>query len=211
MKYDLPGEEGEVLPNLLGLTRAEEVAEAEFEGFLRAEILLSQSLTRQTRFTLKYIFEIHRLALGHLYSFAGKPRQVNLSKGGFAFPSAQFLSQSLEEFQRSILDRLPDSYPEIGALIRDIAIVHAELLFIHPFREGNGRTARVLAGLMARKQGFEGLNLEALANANFAEYVRAVQRAAGQDYAPMIEFIGSVFPVPPPPSGESPSPAPPKS
>lgn len=211
MKYDLPDEEGEVLPNLLGLTNAREVGDAEFEGFLRAEILLSQSLTEQTRFNLNYVCQIHRLALGHLYSFAGKVRQVNLSKGGFAFPAARFLEQSLLEFEREVLSKLPNRYSDPEMLIRDIATVHAELLFIHPFREGNGRTARILAGLMARKEGFEGLNLEAMANANFSEYVRAVQRAAGQDYSPMIAFIGSVFPIPPQSSGESPSPAPPKS
>ena len=182
MKYDLSNEEGEVLPNLLGLTTAWEVGEAEYEGFLRAEILLSRSLTDRTRFNLTYLYEIHRLALAHLYSFAGKSRQVNLSKGGFVFPAARFLDNSLQEFERNILNNLPNQYSDIEHLIRDTAIVHAELLFIHPFREGNGRTARILANLMIRKQGFEGLNLEAMAKANFTDYVRAIQLAAGKNF-----------------------------
>jgi len=33
MKYEMPSGEGEVLPNLLGLTTPEQIAEAEFEGF----------------------------------------------------------------------------------------------------------------------------------------------------------------------------------
>ena len=91
MKYDLPDSEGEVLPNLLGLTTWEEIGLAEFEGFVRAEILLTEALTPQTRFSSAYVLGIHRLALEHLYAFAGRLREVNVSKGGFPFPAARFL------------------------------------------------------------------------------------------------------------------------
>ena len=80
-----------------------------------------------------------------------------MSKGGFLFPSALFIPQSMQFFEDEILKKLPDTYPDKASLAKDVAIVHGELLFIHPFREGNGRTARILANLMVRKQGYEGL------------------------------------------------------
>lgn len=83
MKYDLPGDEAEILPNILNLSSSEEISIAEFEGFLKAEIMLSEKLTSKTKFNLKYILQIHKLSLGHLYGFAGKLREVNISKGGF--------------------------------------------------------------------------------------------------------------------------------
>ena len=79
-----------------------------------------------------------------------------MSKGGFLFPSALFIPQSMQFFEDEILKKLPDTYPDKASLAKDVAIVHGELLFIHPFREGNGRTARILANLMVRKQGYEG-------------------------------------------------------
>jgi cell filamentation protein len=35
-----------------------------------------------------------------------------------------------------------------------IAVVHAELLLIHPFRDGNGRLARWVADVMAIQAGY---------------------------------------------------------
>jgi cell filamentation protein len=90
--------------------------------------------------------------LNHLYTFAGKTRTVNLSKGGFMFPPALALDNALKEFNDDVLTNLPKVYESEEQLIRDIARVHAELLFIHPFREGNGRTARLLANLMADRR-----------------------------------------------------------
>lgn len=41
----------------------------------------------------------------------------------------------------------------MGALVRGLAEVHVEFVLIHPFREGNGRIARLLADVMAWQAG----------------------------------------------------------
>lgn len=189
-KYITNEEENQCLPNLLGLTHTEEIAEAEFEGFLMAEIILTEQLTTTTQFDYKYIRNIHKLALEEIYSFAGKYRTVNMSKGGFLFPSALFIPQSMQIFEEEILSGLQDVYPDRTRLIKDTALVHGELLFIHPFREGNGRTARILANLMIRKQGYEGLRFEKI---NFKEYIMAVQHVSEKNYLPMERIIESIF------------------
>ena len=58
-KYTTNEEESQCLPNRLGLTRPGEIAEAEFEGFLLAEIMLTETLTTATRFDCQYIRNIH--------------------------------------------------------------------------------------------------------------------------------------------------------
>ncbi len=143
---------------------------------------------------MAYIQRIHQLALGHLYAFAGKWRDVNLSKGGFSFAAARFLPGTMDSFQHEVLDRLSDGEEE-PALVSDVAIVHAELLFIHPFREGNGRTARILANLMCRRAGHGPWRWELIREREFEEYVTAVQRAALKDYSPMKRIIRAVFPI----------------
>lgn len=172
----------------------EEIGFSEFEGFLRTEIQLSESLTSRTKFNVSYILKMHKLSLNHLYSFAGKYRDVNISKGGFTFPASRFLPQTMEEFEIQILFRLPNKYHSKDELIEDIAKVHGELLFIHPFREGNGRTARMLANLMARKQGYDSLKFELIKEREFDKYVSAVQSAADKNYKKMQKIINSIFP-----------------
>ena len=186
-RYTTNGEEGEILPNLLGITDEETLHNAEFEGFLMAEILFTEKLTPKTKFSVKYICDIHRTALKELYSFAGHFRSVNIS---FVFPAGRFIPDSMRIFEEEILSQLPDRYTSQQDLIKDIAKVHGELLFIHPFREGNGRTFRILANLMARKQGYPGLNFKKI---DFNEYIIAVQQVAQKDYSRMEQIIAYTF------------------
>lgn len=194
VKYKSPDDQGDILPNLLGLTTEKEINESEFEGFLQAEIYFTEKLSARTKFDVKYVLSLHKMALGHLYSFAGKYRDVNMSKGGFPFAAAKFLPDTMLKFDEEILRKLKSKYASREDLIIDVAIVHGELLFIHPFREGNGRTARLLANLMIRKAGYESLKFERVGKKEFEEYVKAVQNCANKDYAKMIDFIKFIFP-----------------
>ncbi|RRA99111.1 Fic/DOC family protein [Larkinella rosea] len=200
MKYQIPYDQNEQLPNRLNLKSTEAIGLAEFEGFLSAEIRLTEQLTSRTRFTCQYIRKMHKLALGHLYGFAGKWRDVNLSKGGFVFAAAHFLPNSMQSLETAVLASLPNRYATHEQLVHDLAVVHAELLFIHPFREGNGRTARLLANLMCRKQGLNSLRWEKIepnegAEISFTSYIHAVQQAAGQNYEPMKTIIQAIWPA----------------
>ena len=112
------------------------------------------------------------------------------TKGGFVFPAGRFIPDSMRIFEEEILSQLPDRYTSQQDLIKDIAKVHGELLFIHPFREGNGRTFRILANLMARKQGYPGLNFKKI---DFNEYIIAVQQVARKDYSRMEQIIAYTF------------------
>lgn len=192
-KYVASPQESELFPNKLNLSNRDEIDKAEFEGFLLAELSLTEELNSRTKFNIKYIKRIHKLSLGHLYSFAGRFRTVNMSKGGFLFPAAKFISQNMDNFEKEILLNLPAKYESDLNLIKDIAKVHGEFLFIHPFREGNGRTARVLANLMARKQGIKGLKFEKITESVFPEYVIAVQSVADRNYEPMERIIKLIF------------------
>ena len=72
VKYNTNNDESELLPNLLNLSTQADIEQSEFQGFLYAALYFSQKLNKRTRFNLKYIADIHKKALGHLYSFAGK-------------------------------------------------------------------------------------------------------------------------------------------
>lgn len=195
-KYKVNSKEGEhdILPNKLNLTVLSDLEQEEAKGFVKADVELTLSLSSDTLFNVDYIYQIHKTALSHLYEFAGQLRTVNISKAGFMFPSAQFLSNSMSEFQNDILNSLPISYSSKQQLIDDIARVHAELLYIHPFREGNGRTARMLANHMSYKAGYDRLKFEKLnTHEMFKNYVSAVQNAGLKKYDSMSEIISLVF------------------
>jgi cell filamentation protein len=64
--------------------------------------------------------------------------------------TAAFIPDLLREFQKQQLDVLIPCRPtSIDELLNALSSVHVELTLIHPFREGNGRIARLLCDVMA--------------------------------------------------------------
>jgi len=53
---------------------------------------------------------------------------------------------------------------------------------------------RILANLMARKQGYDALLFEKINKKSFDTYVKAIQKSAEKDYALMVALISSIFP-----------------
>jgi len=184
-----------VLKNKLGITDPLKAVEEETIGFIQAQMILTEKLTKKTRFNEDYIKNIHRIALGHIYPFAGIYRTVNLSKAAHHFLPYRFIPMGMSYLDKEFLSKLDVDYEDTEKLIEDIAIVHCELIHIHPFREGNGRTARVFADLMANRAGYPSLELNKFREANYPDYIEALNKGDEKDYSAMIEIIGNLFPA----------------
>ena len=75
---------------------------------------------------------IHRKLFEDIYFFAGKIRDVNISKGNFRFASALYLHEAVmtvEKMPQKNFDEIVEKYVEMNVA--------------HPFREGNGRSMRL--------------------------------------------------------------------
>ena len=183
-----------VLKNKLGITDPPKAAEEETIGFIKAQVIFTEKLSKKTKFNEKYIREIHKTALNHIYAFAGNYRNVDLSKAGHHFLPYAFVQRGMNYLEQDFLLKLPTDYDDVKKLIEDIAIVHCELIHIHPFREGNGRTARVFADLMANRAGFPSLELNKFRNENYPRYIEALNKGDDKDYSGMVEIIGNLLP-----------------
>jgi cell filamentation protein len=78
------------------------------------------------------------------------------------------------------------------ALIKAMAIVHVEFILVHPFREGNGRLARLLADAMAVQAGYGTLDYGAW-DKNREAYFAAIQQGLNCNYQPMMGWIERAF------------------
>ena len=81
-------------------------------------------------------------------------------------------------------------------MARRVAEVHAELLLIHPFREGNGRLARWLAELMSLQAGFPLPDYGFTGKGSSKRrdtYLVAVTRGYAQDYAALTAFFAGAI------------------
>lgn len=188
------GSHGRVLANKLGITRVRDIQQAESEALLAVTESLILKLTDRHRFTADDLCTFHRWWLGDIYTWAGQYRQVNMGKGGFQFAAAHLVPRLMAEFERGVLAvQTPCRGMGVERLIQALARTHAELILIHPFREGNGRLARLLNALMAFQAGFPALDYGGIKGRNKQDYVVAVHAAVGRDYTPMEAVFRSVL------------------
>lgn len=186
-----PGSRNRVLKNKLGIKSKIEMENAELIAFLEAEKKLVRIYDANHGYRNDDLMLIHKVFLGRIYEWAGFYRNVNISKDGFMFASALHLPSLMDDFEKNCLIANTPCSGEIDEAARKIAEVHCEFLLLHPFREGNGRTGRLLANLMAYQAGFPGVNLRFVGNKGkeFHNYINAVQEGMDKNYEPMKRIV----------------------
>jgi cell filamentation protein len=114
------------------------------------------------------LFEIHKRLFQDLYVWAGKKRNVEISKDGKQFfPTSHFDNAFI------CIDTLVSEFKLIPKeKKKQLALKLSEILdnvnYLHPFREGNGRTQREFLRLLALEKGLF-LNLNPPDNRNIYE------------------------------------------
>jgi len=74
-----------------------------------------------------------------------------------------------------------------------LAVVHTELVLIHPFRDGNGWVARLLATLMALQAELPPLDFSSLKGYRRKAYYIAIRAGLDRDYKPMEDVFNGVI------------------
>ena len=99
------------------------------------------------------LFEIHRYLFQDIYFWAGKKRTVEISKDGKQFfPTSHFdnalryIDQIIAEFTKIPIDNKKLFAEKLAEILDNVN-------YLHPFREGNGRTQREFLRMLALEKG----------------------------------------------------------
>jgi cell filamentation protein len=117
--------------------------------------------------TTKGLKEIHGYLFDGLYDFAGEIRKLNISKGGFRFANALYLSEILLK-----IEQMPENY------FQQIIAKYVEMNIAHPFMEGNGRSMRIWLDMILKNR------LIKVVNWQFVDktlYLQAMERSPIND------------------------------
>ena len=189
-----PGSRNRVLRNRLGIRSIREMERRESEALLRATEHMIDATRADQRFSANDIRAMHKLWFGDIYEWAGEYRHVNLAKGGFMFAAANRVPRLMRDFSAGPLrEYTPCNFSVLELQVHALAVVHAELVLIHPFRDGNGRCARLLSTLMGVQAGLPPLPFASLHGIEKRRYVAAVRAAFLKDYVPMERVFRRVI------------------
>jgi cell filamentation protein len=140
-----------VLRNLLGISDRAALAEAESELTSFRLVELSES-TLPGEYDLAHLQAFHRLIFGEVYDWAGELRTVSIGKGALFCLPHELRTRADDVFARLAGAGYLRCRPRDG-FVDGLTALLAEINFLHPFREGNGRTQRAFLGQLARAAG----------------------------------------------------------
>ena len=157
LEWDRTNEKsGIILDNKKGITDWKTLNEVERRySYIRLPELEKIDNNKKIVFNKEYFLSIHKYLFQDIYPWAGTIREVDLFKDNSAFAPARFLDGSLNDFFENLKrDNFLSGFntDEVSELASYYML---ELNFIHPFREGNGRTKRHFMTQLVKGAGYD--------------------------------------------------------
>ena len=183
-----------ILLNYAGCLDPAEILRREDEGVARVNELVIDLLARPepAPLTIPLVQQMHRALLGEIYPFAGAWRTVALHKGDgpmkWPLPPGGIQPQ-MELLARDVLSRSPLISADNDAVFRYTAEMMGEFIAIHPFREGNGRTAFLVGNLVLMQNNLLPLDVYDRRRDEGRYYAACEAARIYRDYAPLAALI----------------------
>ena len=168
-----------VLFNKLGIIDPEQLTLKENKGLLLAYKKVFEKYSENHVFSADDIRHLHTLFLNHLYHWAGEYRTVDISSEQIRWCHARFIEQEMGRISKLLSEKTPfsSSWPR-KQIIKTLAEIHAEIVLIHPFRDGNGRITRLLCDLLLFQAGYDPIRKGVFYNQKGREqYFAAIREA----------------------------------
>lgn len=191
-QYDLQDEDpyliagSTCLDNLLGISDTQSLNEAEAA---LSEIALAELIATPITptFDLLHLQSIHRHLFSDIYAWAGELRQTEIAKGGLLFLPYRSIEADLSHVLTDLhMDNLLQGL-DAADFVKKAAYYLGSVNRVHPFREGNGRTQRIMFDQLAELSGFA-FQWSAVSGEQMALACRAARRQP-PDYAKLERLL----------------------
>ncbi len=176
--------------NYLKSTNVDFITKQEDLKLLEEYSYLVENFDISKSFGIETIQKWHKNIFCSIYPFAGDLRTVNMSKGNGidAWEWRLDFLRGLPEFDSNLKAITSKEYNDIDIIIEDLAKISCDFLFIHPFREGNGRLSRLICDIILAKNGLPMIGLKLKKSDS---YIQVVHSGYECDYEPMEKLLKS--------------------
>ncbi|MEK4555243.1 Fic/DOC family protein [Jeotgalicoccus sp. FSL K6-3177] len=178
-KYNTQGQEEYLLKsNLLGAQNMKELEQLERVAFyLSSSKIEEDGLDFLLPLSPNTVTILHKKLFGDLYVFGGEIRDKTLMKDKTRFCEPQFIEEQLSILCRAINNE--SSWNSVEEAAERLSYFKTELNMIHPFREGNGRTIRLVIREVAKSKGYD-WSIDLMDNNEYMEAMISSQYDTGK-------------------------------
>ncbi len=180
-----------------GIISREELIKLEIEGIKRGLEYLYDLVQKQEQvaITSELITKLHEISFGWIFpKWAGKYRTIQVTFSDKEAPPYYQVSELMFNFSKDIESRLqnlptPDKENFIFEIISLSAWFQHRFVFIHPFQDYNGRTARMLTTFILLQFKLPSIELKADTGDDRKQYLKAMRKADDGDYKLLERLI----------------------
>lgn len=137
------------------------------------------------------IKSLHKVIFNDLYDWAGKYRNINISKEGFPFPPADIVNSEMKKLDTNLFNKINyNQKASLEELAELLSMLSSELTIIHPFREGNGRMVRLVLDIISIAFDKHPANWGVLSSPeDKQDYLQSMFDGYKKNYKPLSNFI----------------------
>lgn len=168
-----------------GITIGGKPLKDHFEAIGHSEAFdLLYKLAKKPDISERQILDLHKLFYLRVEAKqAGRYRKIGVVVSGSTldFPRPAELKKVMHDFTAEISDKRASTHP-----IEFAAWLHIGLVSIHPFIDGNGRTARLLMNLALLQAGYPITIIPPILRGDYIDALKASNRGANQPFVNLL-------------------------
>lgn len=185
----------------IGIIPRSKLLKLEIEGTKKGIEYIQKTANSGVSFliTPDYIRKLHKISFGWIFpEWAGKYRTIQVIYSGKEAPEYFRIPEliiNLCEDLKERLKHLPVSNSDgyILEVVKLLAWFQHRFVFIHPFKDYNGRIARMLTIFILLKLNLPPIEIKAETGKDRRRYIEAMQQADSGDYSLLETLIGQAL------------------
>ena len=183
-----------------GVLPRSKVVTLEQEGIKKAQQYILGLSDKKAEVTPELIRAVHREGFGFIFpDWAGKFRDLDVTVGEYEPPHYSRIPELVKNLCEDLKERLkylpsPENQEQfLTEVISLLAWFQHQLVWIHPFRDYNGRVARLLTNLLVLNLGLPLLIIKADTGKDREAYIKAMKTADKNDYSKLESLIANAL------------------
>ena len=184
------------LDTAFGILPRSKVIAFEQQGIKKALQYIIKLSGEKVQINPKLICDVHGIGFGFIFpDWAGKFRTTDVTVGEYEPPHYGRIPEFVENLCDDLSERLkhlPSLESEEEFLIEVISLLawfQHRFVWIHPFKDYNGRVARLLTNLLALNLNLPLFEIKAETGEDRSRYVAAMKAADKQNYSKLEDLV----------------------
>lgn len=183
-----------------GILPRSKIIPLEAEGIKKALQYVVRLSEEKAQITPTLIQDIYKEAFSFIFpDWAGKFRIVDVTVGEYEPPHYSKISVLVKNLCDDLEERLkhipsPENEEQfLAEVISLLAWFQHRFVWIHPFKDYNGRVARLLTNLLVFNFGLPALEIKAETGLDRQRYIKAMKAADQSDYTRLEKLIANAL------------------